>query len=468
MKALLLPLLAAVLLYLMMPGCAKDVDTIQPNIIFIMADDMGYGDPGVYGQTKFQTPRMDALAEEGIRFTQAYAGGPVCTASRSVFMTGLHNGHTLARDNVPHYDTYLEDGDVTLAEVLKGAGYRTGGTGKWSLGDPGTAGDATRQGFDMWFGYQNQDHAHYYFPEYLDDSEAPDGRMELPGNSKTREVYSHDLLAERALTFIRESAGEPFFLYAALTLPHFSSKAEDPDGLAVPSLDPYADKPWSPAAKKYGAMMAMLDRDIGRLVDLVDELGLRENTLIIVTSDNGPLGTGPHKELDNNGPLRGAKRDLYEGGIRVPFIARWPGKIPEGKVSDALITHWDMLPTVAKLAGAEAPSGLDGLSMVEALTGGTPGEKHEYLYWDYGHARSRYDQAVRLGNWKGIRLGLESDIQLYDLSVDPGETHDLAAEHSEMVRRIAEIMQTAATPNDRYAIGCLYRGQAIWKKSDHW
>ncbi|MCA9068576.1 MAG: sulfatase-like hydrolase/transferase, partial [Planctomycetaceae bacterium] len=235
----------------------------RPNIIFIMADDLGYGDLGCYGQPSIETPHIDRLAARGIRFTQAYAGSTVCAASRAVLMTGRHNGHAPARDNVPHYLSYLQENDVTLAEVLKQAGYRCGGVGKWSLGDAGTVGRATNQGFDMWFGYLNQDHAHYYFTEYLDDNEK---RLELTGNSQSRKHYSHDLLTERALKFVRESQAQPFFLYAAYTLPHFSAKEEDPHGLAVPSTDPYSQRGWDAKSKKYAAMIHRLDRDVGRIV----------------------------------------------------------------------------------------------------------------------------------------------------------------------------------------------------------
>ena len=458
--------------FLLLTACSKTEEVRSskrlPNIIFIMADDLGYGDLGIYGQQRVPTPHIDSLAGQGIRFTQAYAGGPVCTPSRCALMTGLHNGHTAARDNVPHYNTYLKEEDNTVAELLKDRGYRCGGIGKWSLGDPGTEGDATNQGFDMWYGYQNQDHAHYYFPEYLDDSDSPSGRAEFPENSKTRSVYSHDAMTERALNFIIESREEPFFLYAAYTVPHFASRNEDPDGLAVPSLEPFTDKPWSLAARKYAAMVAKLDNDVGRIVDLVDEIGLGEHTLIIFTSDHGPLGRGPVDELNSNGPLRGAKRTMYEGGLRVPFIARWPGKIPANKVSNEIITFWDMLPTFAEIAGVRTPRDIDGHSVLNAIKGGTNDSSHEYLYWDYGHCRQRYDQAVRLGNWKGIRLGLDSPIQLYDLSADLSETHDLANEYPDVVENINSIMESAATPNSRYSIGDLYTGSPIWQPSNHW
>lgn len=432
----------------------------RPNIVFLMADDIGYGDLGCYRQELLQTPNIDRLAREGLRFTQAYAGGPVCTPSRCVLMTGLHNGHTAARDNVPHYHTYLSDNDITVAEVLQKVGYRCGGVGKWSLGDAGTVGRATKQGFDMWFGYLNQDHAHYYYTEYLDDNER---RLELTGNTQSREHYSHDLIAERALEFIRENKDKPFFLYGAFTLPHFSARSEDPDGLAVPSTEPYSNKDWDEKTKKYAAMVHRLDRDVGRIVDLIDDLGLAKNTIIFFTSDNGG-----HAEMsgsiDTNGPLRGHKRDLTEGGIRVPFIARWPGIIPKGGTSDEIVTFWDMMPTFADLAGTETPPDIDGISVIDALAGRHVTKPHEYLYWDYGHCRDRYDQAVRMGKWKGIRLGVKGNVQLYNLDTDIAEENDLAATYPDVVKRIEKIMAEAVTPHPRYPVGEIYTGGPIWKK----
>ena len=343
-----------------------------PNIVFIMADDLGYGDLGCYGQKRIQTPNIDRLAKEGMRFTQAYAGGPVCAASRAVLMTGLHNGRAPARDNIPHYPSYLRAEDVTIAEVLKQAGYRCGGVGKWSLGDAGTVGRATNQGFDTWFGYLNQDHAHYYYTEYLDDDE---GRLELPNNHERRTSYSHDLLTKRALKFIRETErDEPFFLYAAYTLPHFSSRNEDEHGLAVPSTSPYSDRNWDERSKKYAAMIHLLDRDVGRIVDLIDKSGLRNNTLVIVTSDNGGHASVPAR-FNTSGPVRGFKRDLTEGGLRVPFIARWPETIPANRTSDAVIAFQDMLPTFADLAGVEPPRAIDGRSVAPELKGNVPAQR---------------------------------------------------------------------------------------------
>ena len=437
----------------------------KPNIIFIMVDDLGYGDLGCYGQQKMHTPNIDKLATQGLRFTQAYAGAPVCTPSRCVLMTGLHNGHTAARDNVPHYHTYLQEDDITIAEVLKEAGYRCGGVGKWSLGDNGTVGQATNQGFDMWFGYLNQDHAHYYYTEYLDDSyrKENNGRYELPGNTESREFYSHNLMTARALQFIRDSHDVPFFLYAAFTLPHFSAPEEDKDGLTVPTTAPYSDMNWDDKSKKYATMVYMLDRDVGRIVRLVDELGLKDNTLIIFTSDNGGHSV-IWKGFDTNGPLRGYKRDVTEGGIRVPFIASWPGHIPKGKTTDEVIAFQDMMPTFAELAKTHSPNNIDGISILNTLLGKDQQKKHSYLYWDYGHCRNRYDQAVRLGNWKGIRLGQDGKIQLYNLEIDIAEENNVADSHPEVVRKIESIMKSAFIPNERYKIGKVYTGSPIWKK----
>ncbi len=440
-------------------GIAGGASPMRPNIIFIMADDLGYGDPGCYGQRKIQTPNMDRLAKGGMKFTQAYAGGTVCTPSRSCLMTGTHGGHTPARDNIPHFHTYLDKSNVTIAEVLKRAEYRCGAVGKWSLGTAGSASEATKRGFDTFFGYLDQDHAHWYYTNYLDDNA---GKYHMPGNRESHAHYSHHLMADRALEFIRQSKDQPFFLYGAFTLPHFGNEQEDPTQLPIPSDEPYSDKEWPQKAKNYAAMVTLLDKDIGRIVDLLDELGIRENTLTIVTSDNGPWA-GAVDLFDSNGSLRGHKRDMYEGGIRVPFISNWPGTIPAGTISNEVIAFWDMMPTFAELAGVEPPGKIDGHSIATALRGKGPVPQHDYLYWDYGHCRRRYDQAVRMGKWKGVRLGKNGAIQLYDLSVDVGETNDVAGEYPDIVRRIATIMETAVTPSERYPVGRIYKGGPVWK-----
>jgi arylsulfatase A-like enzyme len=430
-----------------------------PNIILIMADDLGYGDLGCYGQKEIQTPNLDQISAEGLRFTQAYAGACVCTPSRSCLMTGQHGGHTPARDNIPHYHTYLHDEDVTVAEVLQKTGYRCGGIGKWSLGDAGTIGRATKQGFDTWFGYLNQDHAHHYYPEYLDDDEE---RLNLEDNSKTHQHYSHDLMTERALQFIRESQDAPFFLYAAYTVPHFGNAAEDPTRLPTPSDAPYSDKNWSQKAKNYAAMITRLDSDVGRMVRLIEQLDLTQQTLILFTSDHGPW-SGMPVLFNSSGPLRGHKRQLYEGGIRVPFIARWPGRVPAGMTSDEVVVFWDLLPTFAELAGVTPHEEIDGISILDALLGKELKNPHDYLYWDYGHNRNEYHQAVRMGDWKGIRHGQVGTIELYNLTTDLGETNDVATKHPAIVNQIGRLMQSAVIPSDRYEVGKLYQGGPIWK-----
>ena len=337
------------------------------------------------------------------------------------------------------------------------------GIGKWSLGDAGTVGRATNQGFDSWFGYLNQDHAHYYFPEYLDDNE---GRLELTGNTQTRSHYSHDLLTQRALEFLRQEKEGPFFLYLAYTIPHFGKRSEDTTRLPVPSVEPYSQKDWSQQAKNYAAMVTRLDGDVGKLVSLIDSLGLQENTLILFTSDHGPW-SGMPKLFQSSGPLRGEKRQLYEGGIRVPLIARWSREIAASSTCDEVIAFWDMLPTLAELAGARAPSDIDGLSRVDALQGKKAGKVHEYLYWDYGHCRDVYQQAVRMGNWKAIRLKVGEPLELYDLSKDLSESNNLAGSFPAIVKKMESIMETAVVPSPRYRIGEEYTGKAIWKSSGH-
>jgi len=428
----------------------------QPNILFIMADDLGYGDVGCYGQRLIQTPNIDRLAAEGMRFRQAYAGSTVCAPSRCSLMTGYHNGHNRVRDNIPH-GVFLHDSDVTLAEVLHGAGYRTGAVGKWSLGVHGSEGKPNDQGFDDWFGHLDQDQAHFYYPHYLWDN---DRIRLLAGNrGERKQEYTHDLFTERAMQFIAESADGPFFLYLAYTIPHFSDYPNTSSmWYIVPSDAPYGDRPWPQIERNYAAMITRMDRDVGRIMNQLRELDLDRRTLVIFTSDNGPYGGSGAHELeffDSNGPLRGAKRDLYEGGIRVPFIARWPGQVPAGTSSDERIAFWDMLPTLAEAAGAEPPPGIDGLSMLAALRGEAPPVRHPYLYWDYGHVRgAAFGQAVRFGNWKAIRRGsLAGPIELFDLAADESETTDVAGEHPKVVSEAEQFMDEAFVESEAYPVG---------------
>ncbi len=436
----------------------------RPSIVFIMADDLGYGDLGYYGQQRIRTPNIDRLAEEGMRFTQAYAGATVCAPSRCSLMTGMHGGHCRIRDNIPH-NVWLQPDDFTLAELLKQAGYKTGGVGKWSLGNPGSWGIPLYQGFDYYYGHLNQDQAHFYYPDYLwendqvvllDDVVMVKDVGRVQGNrGGQKSMYTHDLFTEKALAFIEKQWEKPFFLYLSYTIPHFSDYPRNsPDHFIVPSDKPYTDKGWPQASKNYAAMITRMDRDVGRIMQKIKDLGIDSNTVVFFTSDNGPYnGSTVHSVefFDSNGPLRGVKRDVYEGGIRVPFIARWPGKIPAGQVSDQVLAFWDMMPTFAELTGLPIPPHTDGISMLPVLLG-KPQQDHEYLYWDYGHVRRTYKQAVRWGNWKGVRVGVGSPLELYDLETDPGETTNLAADQPAIVSRIDGIMKTALVPSKEYPI----------------
>jgi arylsulfatase A-like enzyme len=443
---------------------ARAVLTPRPNIILIMADDLGYGDLGCYGQKKILTPGIDRLAAEGMRFTQAYAGSSVCAPSRCSLMTGMHNGHNRIRDNLPH-GVYLQPDDVTVAEVLKQAGYKTGAIGKWALGDPGSWGVPNYQGFDYWYGHLKQDLAIYYYPTHLWENDKfvmlQDLVMindvgKMVGNRAGKRVkYTHDLFTEKALSFIEQHAEDPFFLYLPYSLPHFSDYPNDtPDHFMVPSDEPYTERGWPQIAKNYAAMISRVDRDVGRIMELLKKLGIDENTIVFFTSDNGSYQGMPivRDFFDSNADLRGGKRDLYEGGVRVPMIARWPGRIPAGKVSNQVWAFWDFLPTAAELAGLPVPRNIDGISMLPALLG-KPQKNHDYLYWDYGHVRKTYKQAVRMGHWKGVRIGANTSIELYNIKDDLGETENVASEHPQVVAHIESIMKTAPEASPDYPIG---------------
>jgi arylsulfatase A-like enzyme len=449
-------------LFAVWPALAAAAD--RPNIILILGDDLGRGDLGCYGQTKILTPRIDALAAEGIRFTQAYSGSTVCAPSRCSLMTGRHNGRNRIRDNVPHGITLRPD-DITVAEVLKQSGYRTGAIGKWSLGDAGTPGVPNAQGFDYWFGELNQELVWNYYPASLWENDRIvllTETVTVGGVNRTRAnrggaraVYSPDQFDAKAQAFIRENRERPFFLYLATSLPHFSDyPGNTPEHFMVPDDAPYGNRDWPQAAKNYAAMVTRFDRTVGGIVDLLRELGLEGNTLVIVTSDNGPYHHPiPIDFFRSNGALRGKKRDLYEGGIRVPLIARWPARIRPGRVSDHVTAGWDFLPTFAELAGVPVPPGVDGISIGPVLAGADAAQRSPaYLYWDYGHARPAFSQAVRLGNWKGVRLRDAGPIQLFDLAKDESETADVSAAHPEIVQRIAGIVATALVPSPDYPI----------------
>lgn len=410
----------------------------KPNLIFILADDLGYGDLGCYGQKEIRTPHIDRLAAEGLRFTHVYAGATVCAPSRCVLMTGLHTGHARVRSNNaqaggvgPQKRVPLEPEDLTVAEVLKAAGYATGITGKWGLGEPETTGVPTRQGFDEWFGYLNQQHAHSYYPEYLWRNEEKVELKENLGGKRGR--YSHDLFAEFALDFVRRKKDGPFFLYLAWTLPH--QKYE------IPSVEPYQDKPWDPDAKVHAAMITRMDRDVGRLMALLRELGLDEKTIVFFTSDNGAARRWDGV-FDSTAGLRANKGSVYEGGIRTPMIVRWPGKVPAGRTSDAVWTFADFLPTAAELAGARPPEKIDGASAVRSILGGKD-DAERFHYWEA--PGQGYRQAARKGRWKAVRPGVRKPVELYDLAADPREERNLAGAQPEILKSFEDYLSAART-----------------------
>jgi arylsulfatase A-like enzyme len=430
-------------------GPASGVD--KPNIIFILADDLGYGDLGCFGQKVIQTPNIDQMAAEGMRFTDCYAGSTVCAPSRCCLMTGLHTGHAFIRGNarIP-----LPPEEVTVADVLKKAGYSTGLVGKWGLGEPNSTGHPNRQGFDYFYGYLNQGHAHNYYPEHLfrnedkvplrnvvDRSRKPDH----PGGVATKRVdYSHDLMTEEALGFVEKNADNPFFLYLAYTIPHANNEAGK-DGMEVPDFGPYADRDWPDPQKGHAAMITRMDADVGRLFALLKSLKIDDNTIVFFTSDNGP-----HKEggadpefFHSSGPLQGYKRSLHDGGIRVPGIVRWPGRVKAGSVSDLPWAFWDFLPTAAELAGVVSPRPNDGLSILPTLLGRGDQPQHEFMYWEFHEGRSS-KQAVRMGNWKAVRVWRQP-LALFDLSNDIAEANDLVAEKPDVARTIEAYLTTART-----------------------
>jgi arylsulfatase A-like enzyme len=420
----------------LLASAAAQTNRRTPNIVFVILDDLGCGDLGCYGQKHIMTPNIDRLASEGMKFTDAYAGAAVCAPSRAVLMTGLHGGHAPVRANAGTIP--ILDEDVTIAEVLKRAGYATGGFGKWGLGDARTTGAPTKQGFDEFFGYLHQVHAHSYYPEFLWNGERK--------HVLEKGQYSADLIAERTLDFVRRHRDRPFFLYACPTLPHARFE--------VPDVEPYRDKPWPDGHKTYAAMITRADRHVGQIVSVLNELNLARDTVVVVTSDNG-AHRGETKGFDffrSNGALRGEKGELYEGGIRVPLIVRWSGHIRPGSSSAQMTGFCDVLPTLAELAGATAPRGIDGISILPSLTGRKQSQ-HEFLYWEHnvydqksGKLRDeRLAQAVRMGAWKAVRPNAAAATELYNLERDPAESHNVAGEEPTLVRKMDGLLKTSRT-----------------------
>jgi arylsulfatase A-like enzyme len=429
------------------PSWADAGAKIKPNIIFILADDLGYGDLGCYGQEKIRTPELDRLAARGLRFRQFYAGSTVCAPSRCSLMTGLHTGHCRVRGNGT---TPLRPEDTTIASVLKQAGYTTGLIGKWGLGEAGSTGVPTRQGFDYFFGYLNQVHAHNYYPDFLwrnEEKVAISGNVVKNNVALKKAVYSPDLFTREAMDFISKNKECPWFLYLAYILPHANNERgrAEKNGMEVPSDAPYSAEDWPQPQKNHAAMITYLDREVGRIVQHLKNLGLDEETIIIFTSDNGPHreGGADPSFFRSAGPLRGFKRSLHEGGIRVPMIVCWPGRIRPDQETDQVGAFWDVLPTLAELAGAKSSKGLDGISLVPTLVGKQQKQQHDFLYWEF-HERG-FQQGVRAGNWKALRALPGAPLKLYDLRTDLGETTNVAASHPEVIARIETYMRGART-----------------------
>lgn len=414
----------------------------KPNIVFILADDLGYGDLSCYGQRVIQTPTLDRMAAEGLRFTSCYAGSTVCAPSRCCLMTGLHSGHARIRGNalVP-----LEPGDLTVAELLQHAGYHTAIIGKWGLGEPGTAGIPIRKGFHDWFGYLNQKHAHNYYPDYLwrNLEKVPLPNVVSAGVATKRVVYSQDLFTQEALRFLDQHKAAPFFLYLAYTAPHANNEAGR-HGMEVPDYGIYANRPWPEPEKGRAAMISRLDSDVERVLARIRQLGLDEKTIVFFASDNGPHreGGSDPEFFHSSGPLRGLKRSLHEGGIRVPMVVRWPGKVAPGTTSNLPWAFWDFLPTAAELAGCQPPQRLDGISVVPAILGHQGQPQHQWLYWEFHEGGS--SQAVRTGPWKAIRPW-GGHLQLYNLQTDLGESSDVSQRNPDLVAAIEAYLATART-----------------------
>ncbi len=448
----------------LLAGPATTFAAEPPNIILIMADDLGYADLGCYGQQTIRTPRLDQMAQEGMRFTQFYAGCTVCAPSRSVLMTGQHTGHTWVRGNAGG-DTLIQslrDEDVTVAEVLRPQGYRNALIGKWGLGEVDQPGFPLRQGFDYFFGYLNQVHAHNYYPEFLyrndqrvplrNEVQVPEGRpADFLGGSATKRVdYSHDLFAEEALQFVKQNADHPFFLYLALTIPHANNEAARMvgNGAEVPTYGIYANEDWPDPDKGQAAMITRMDGDVGRLLDLLSTLDIDDRTLVLFTSDNGPHNEANHNldRFDPNGPLTGIKRSLTEGGVRVPLIARWPGQVPAGSTSNLICYAADILPTLAALSGSQVEVQTDGVSLLPTLTGQGTQTQHDYLYWEFYEQGSR--QSVRFGDWVAIRQPMfRGPVQLYNVVEDISQQQDRAADEPALVQQAIRWMDEAHVPN---------------------
>ncbi len=445
---------------------AQPAKTAKPNIIFILADDLGYGDIEPYGQAKIKTPNLETLANEGMKYTQFYAGTAVCAPSRSSLMTGQHTGHTYIRGNKevsPEGQEPLPASTFTVAMAMKQAGYATGMFGKWGLGPVGSSGDPLKHGFDRFYGYNCQLLAHRYYPTHLWDNET---RVDLTANKNLEQAvtYAPELIQRKALDFIEENKAKPFMLFLTYTLPH-AELLEPNDSIFKQYKGTFPEKPYKgndygTRANKGGyasqpyphatfaTMVSRLDEYVGQVMNKLKSLGIDNNTLIIFTSDNGP-----HKEggadpdfFNSGGGLRGYKRDLYEGGIRVPFIAWWPAKIKAGTTSDFAGAFWDVLPTFANIGGAQIPGNVDGISFLPSLVQKKQRD-HKYLYWEFHEEGGK--QAVRKGKWKLVKLNVfdksKTTTELYDLSKDPGEENNIASSHQSVVKKLLKLIDESHT-----------------------
>lgn len=440
----------------------------KPNVILIVLDDAGYGDFSCYDTSHLKTPNVDLLRAQGMKFNQFYAGSTVCAPSRCVLMTGQHSGHCRVRGNKPGA---LLPEDVTIAELMKQAGYRTACIGKWGIGAELPLDDPNRNGFDEFFGYISMWHAHNFYPEFLihNGTKSPlrnvvmeqwkqdDGR----GVATQKVDYAPEVLTQRVLNYIDENKSEPFFLYYALNVPHANNEGgrfnpAEEKGMEVRDFGPYADQAWPGPEKGFAAMMRNIDLAVGQIIDQLLLSGIDEETVIFITSDNGPHQEGGHKMeyFDSNGPLRGMKRDLYEGGIRVPLIVRWSGHIPRMSETNHISAFQDLLPTIAELAEVEAPKNIDGISFVPTLLNQKDQRAHDFLYWEFTEQGGK--RAIRQGDWKLVQTDVSKQSpkrpELYHLPDDLGETKNVASEQPEVVDRLAKLMDQAHTENSAFPL----------------
>lgn len=472
MRLLPLILLTAAAVEIVGPASAAD----RPNLIWIMADDLGYGELGCYGQKVISTPNIDRMAAEGMRFTHVYAGATVCAPSRSVLMTGQHHGHTRVRGNAGQSNPIaqsLRPGDTTVARVLQQSGYRTALIGKWGLGDTGAAevGLPRKQGFDEFFGYLNQHHAHNHFPSYLwrDETRVPLPNKITPvgysgaGFATEAVQFADDLFAAAANKFVIDNKSRPFFLYWSMVIPHANNERTRAlkNGAQVPDFGPYSDSDWPDPDKGHAAMIDRMDSYVGRMLATLKEHGLAEKTLVIFTSDNGPHNESNHdlKRFNPSGPLTGIKRSLTDGGIRVPFVAWWPGKVAAASTSEHVGYFGDWMATATELAGANLPDGCDSISLVPTLLGKPDTQKlHEFLYWEF-HEGGFKQAALYKGRWKGIRTGgPDARVKLFDQQLDVAESHDVAEQHPDIAAVLGKYLSSARSESADW--------EPVWRPQD--